>query len=120
MVEGVAVSMRGAAAHPYSQGELCPKVNRYLDRDVDAVNPRTQVREIPAGLISARSALLFVLANCALFILTTWFLNRLCFFLSPVALAVVLGLLAAFFLLLHRGHNVGGNLKRANEIEIEI
>ncbi len=65
--------------------------NRYLDRDVDAVNPRTQVREIPAGLISARSALLFVLANCALFILTTWFLNRLCFFLSPVALAVVLG-----------------------------
>ena len=32
MVEGVAVSMRGAAAHPYSQGELCPKVNRYLDR----------------------------------------------------------------------------------------
>ena len=65
--------------------------NRYLDRDVDAANPRTQVREIPAGLISASSALLFVVANCALFILSTWFLNRLCFFLSPVALAVVLG-----------------------------
>lgn len=65
--------------------------NRYLDRDVDAVNPRTKIREIPAGVISARSALLFVLANCALFIATTWFINLLCFFLSPVALAVVLG-----------------------------
>lgn len=65
--------------------------NRYLDRDVDAVNPRTKIREIPAGVISARSALLFVLANCALFIATTWFINLICFFLSPVALAVVLG-----------------------------
>lgn len=65
--------------------------NRYLDRDVDAVNPRTKVREIPAGLISAKSALLFVIANCVLFVLVTWFLNPLCFFLSPVALAVVLG-----------------------------
>jgi 4-hydroxybenzoate polyprenyltransferase len=65
--------------------------NRYLDRDVDAANPRTRIREIPAGVISARSALLFVAANCALFILTTWFINPLCFFLSPVALAVVLG-----------------------------
>lgn len=65
--------------------------NRWLDRDIDAVNPRTQMREIPAGTISARSALVFVLVNCALFIATTFFINTLCFFLSPVALAVVLG-----------------------------
>lgn len=65
--------------------------NRYLDRDIDAVNPRTKVREIPAGVISPRSALIFVIVNCLLFIVTTWFINRLCFFLSPVALAVVLG-----------------------------
>lgn len=65
--------------------------NRWLDRDIDAVNPRTQMREIPAGTISARSALVFVLVNCALFIATTFFINALCFFLSPVALAVVLG-----------------------------
>lgn len=65
--------------------------NRWLDRDIDAVNPRTQMREIPAGIISARSALTFVLLNCAAFILTTFFINRLCFALSPVALAVVLG-----------------------------
>lgn len=65
--------------------------NRYLDRDIDAVNPRTKVREIPAGVISARSALTFVVINCLLFVAATWFLNPLCFWLSPVALAVVLG-----------------------------
>ncbi|WP_214071595.1 UbiA-like polyprenyltransferase [Mucilaginibacter sp. dw_454] len=65
--------------------------NRYLDRDIDAKNPRTKVRDIPAGRISAASALTFTLANCALFIATTWFINPLCFYLSPVALLVVLG-----------------------------
>lgn len=65
--------------------------NRYLDRDIDAQNPRTAVREIPAGVISASSALSFVIANCVLFIVTTWFINPLCFYLSPVALLVVLG-----------------------------
>src|ERR1700744_5723343 len=65
--------------------------NRYLDRDIDAKNPRTKVRDIPAGRISPAAALTFTLINCALFIITTWFINRLCFYLSPVALAVVLG-----------------------------
>ncbi len=65
--------------------------NRWLDRDVDAVNPRTKMREIPSGIISPTSALTFVLINCALFIATAFFINRLCFLLSPVALAVVLG-----------------------------
>lgn len=65
--------------------------NRYLDRDIDAENPRTKVREIPAGVISPKAALGFVIINCLLFVATTWFINRLCFFLSPVALAVVLG-----------------------------
>lgn len=65
--------------------------NRWLDRDIDAKNPRTQGREIPAGIISARSALGFVLLNCLLFVVTTYFINLRCFYLSPVALAVVLG-----------------------------
>jgi 4-hydroxybenzoate polyprenyltransferase len=65
--------------------------NRYLDRDIDAKNPRTKVRDIPAGRISPTAALTFTLINCALFIATTWFINRLCFYLSPVALLVVLG-----------------------------
>ncbi len=65
--------------------------NRYLDRDIDALNPRTVVREIPAGVISANSALTFVIINSMAFILTTWFINPLCFALSPIALLVVLG-----------------------------
>jgi 4-hydroxybenzoate polyprenyltransferase len=65
--------------------------NRYLDRDVDAKNPRTKQRDIPAGRISPAAALTFTIVNCLLFIITTWFINRLCFYLSPVALFVVLG-----------------------------
>jgi len=65
--------------------------NRYLDRYIDAKNPRTIVRDIPAGKISANGAWLFTLSNCVLFILTTFFINTLCFYLSPVALMVVLG-----------------------------
>jgi len=65
--------------------------NRYADRDIDKQNPRTAVREIPAGVISPQNALFFVVINCALFITTTYFINPLCFYLSPIALAVVLG-----------------------------
>lgn len=65
--------------------------NRYLDRDIDAKNPRTQTREIPAGIIQPKAALWFVILNCAVFIAATWFINLPCFLLSPVALAVVLG-----------------------------
>src|SRR5688572_24862817 len=65
--------------------------NRYLDRTYDAKNPRTAVREIPAGVISANSALLFTIISCILFMTTCFFINRICFYLSPVALAVVLG-----------------------------
>ncbi|MEI9808114.1 MAG: UbiA-like polyprenyltransferase [Bacteroidota bacterium] len=65
--------------------------NRYLDRNFDAKNPRTAIREIPAGIIKANSVLLFTIVNCLLFVTCTFFINRLCFYLSPVALLVVLG-----------------------------
>jgi len=65
--------------------------NRYLDRNFDARNPRTAVRDIPAGRIPAKNALIFTITNCVLFIFTTYWINTLCFYLSPVALAVVLG-----------------------------
>ncbi len=64
--------------------------NRYLDRHFDAKNPRTAIREIPAGILSAESALLFVIVNCILFIVATYFINSICFYLSPVALFVIL------------------------------
>lgn len=65
--------------------------NRYLDRDIDAKNPRTIIREIPAGIVAPKSALAFVIVSSLLFILTTYFINPLCFMLSPIALIVVLG-----------------------------
>lgn len=65
--------------------------NRYLDRHFDAKNPRTAVREIPAGILHASDVLMFTFINCVLFIACTYFINPVCFFLSPVALAVVLG-----------------------------
>lgn len=64
--------------------------NRWLDKNFDAKNPRTAVREIPAGVIKSNNALFFVIANCILFIVCTYFINRICFYLSPVALFVVL------------------------------
>ena len=65
--------------------------NRYLDRKFDAANPRTAIREIPKGIISANNALIFTIISCVLFIITCFFINKLCFYLSPVALFVVLG-----------------------------
>jgi len=64
--------------------------NRYLDRDIDAINPRTAMRDIPAGKISAKNALAFTIANCLIFVAATYFINSLCFMLSPIALFVVL------------------------------
>jgi len=65
--------------------------NRYLDRSFDAKNPRTAIREIPAGILKANNVLFFTIISCLLFIAFTFFINRICFFLSPVALLVVLG-----------------------------
>jgi len=64
--------------------------NRWLDKNFDALNPRTAIREIPSGIISGKNALLFVIFNCFAFVLCTYFINTICFFLSPVALFVVL------------------------------
>jgi 4-hydroxybenzoate polyprenyltransferase len=65
--------------------------NRYLDRNFDSRNPRTAIREIPSGIISANSALVFTVISSFLFIITCYLINRICFILSPVALLVVLG-----------------------------
>ncbi|MCK5168832.1 MAG: UbiA family prenyltransferase, partial [Bacteroidales bacterium] len=65
--------------------------NRFIDREIDIKNPRTAIREIPAGIIKAKSALLFVIVNSILFFVTTYFINTLTFRLSPVALLIILG-----------------------------
>jgi 4-hydroxybenzoate polyprenyltransferase len=65
--------------------------NRYVDREIDAKNERTANREIPKGVLKSKSVLAFVLLNSLAFIITTFFINKLVFFLSPIALAVILG-----------------------------
>ena len=65
--------------------------NRYIDRDIDSQNSRTAIREIPKGVISPASALTLVILSSAAFIITTYSINQICFYLSPVALLVVLG-----------------------------
>lgn len=64
--------------------------NRYLDRNFDAKNPRTASREVPAGIIPAKQALLFTIVNCIIFVAATYFINPMVLALSPVALFVVL------------------------------
>ena len=64
--------------------------NRWADRDIDAKNPRTADREIPAGKISARAALWFVIINALLFVGVASTINLLTALLSPVALGVVM------------------------------
>jgi 4-hydroxybenzoate polyprenyltransferase len=65
--------------------------NRYLDRDFDSKNPRTAIREIPSGIISANSALRFTILNAILFSVSAYMINTICFLLSPIALLVILG-----------------------------
>lgn len=65
--------------------------NRIADRAIDATNPRTLTRDIPAGRVSVLSAAVFCALSAALFVFAAWRLNPLCLALSPVALLVVLG-----------------------------
>ena len=63
--------------------------NRLVDRKIDAANPRTASRALPAGLVSPIWVALFVVASSGLLILAAWMLNPLAFYLSPLALAIL-------------------------------
>jgi 4-hydroxybenzoate polyprenyltransferase len=65
--------------------------NRYLDRQIDALNPRTAIREIPQGIIKPNQALFFTITSSILFVVFAALINKICFYLSPIALLVVLG-----------------------------
>jgi 4-hydroxybenzoate polyprenyltransferase len=64
--------------------------NRLADTSIDAANPRTMTRALPAGALSSRFVATFVVVSCAVFVLSARQLNRLAFALSPVALVVLL------------------------------
>jgi 4-hydroxybenzoate polyprenyltransferase len=63
--------------------------NRWADADLDARNPRTKMRAIPAGLLTRRFAAGFTIAMSAVFLLGAWRLNRLTLILSPIVLVVL-------------------------------
>ena len=65
--------------------------NRYVDREIDLNNPRTALRELPAGIIRPRSALHLVILSIIAFFICTWLINSLVFKLSPLAILIVLG-----------------------------
>ena len=64
--------------------------NRLLDANYDKKNPRTSAREIPSGIIKPNNALWFVVLSCIAFIVCCRFINLLCFYLSFVALFIIL------------------------------
>jgi 4-hydroxybenzoate polyprenyltransferase len=63
--------------------------NRLVDARHDALNPRTAMRELPRGAMSAREAVVFVIVSSVLFVYAAYALGPLCFALSPIALAIV-------------------------------
>ena len=65
--------------------------NRYIDRKIDKKNSRTSKREIASGIIKPNHALIFVIINSLLFIICTYFINSICFYLSPITLLIILG-----------------------------
>jgi len=64
--------------------------NRLSDASMDAANPRTQTRALPAGTLTPSFVATFVIVSCALFVVAAWQLNRLAFGLSPIALLILL------------------------------
>lgn len=63
--------------------------NRYIDRHIDARNPRTARRPIPAGQLAPRAVLLTALVSMAILVIAAYMLNPLCLLLSPLALAAL-------------------------------
>src|SRR5436853_4891805 len=63
--------------------------NRIVDRKFDAANPRTAMRHLPAGRVSLAGAWVLCLGAAAGLVVASYQLNRLCFFLSPIALVVI-------------------------------
>src|SRR5580692_6854999 len=64
--------------------------NRVADATIDAANPRTRTRALPAGTLTPAFVTTFVVASCAIFVLAASQLNHLSLVLSPAALAIVL------------------------------
>lgn len=78
----IAVAMVGARSAAMA-------FNRLVDAEIDGRNPRTRMRQLPAGLLSRSFAWAFVVGASAVFFAAAWALNPLCLRLAPLALAIV-------------------------------
>lgn len=65
--------------------------NRFVDRHIDLLNPRTKSRELPAQIIKPNAVILFIIINVVLFMATAFFINKMTFILAPLALFIVMG-----------------------------
>lgn len=88
-VEGLGWKLAWIVAAMVSARSAAMAFNRVLDADIDARNPRTKARHLPAGLLSRRFAWGFIAVSAVVFFVAARALNELCFRLAPVALAVV-------------------------------
>lgn len=88
-LEGMAAKLLWIVVAMVGARSAAMAFNRVLDADIDARNPRTKARHIPAGLLSRTFAWGFIAATSAVFLLAAGMLNPLCFRLAPVALGVV-------------------------------
>jgi 4-hydroxybenzoate polyprenyltransferase len=79
----IAVAMVGARSGAMG-------MNRIIDRRIDAANPRTADREIPAGTIRLSDAVLFTAVSFAIMVYAAWRLQPLCLYLSPLAIAILI------------------------------
>jgi 4-hydroxybenzoate polyprenyltransferase len=64
-------------------------MNRIIDRNIDRLNPRTKNREIPAGIINVKDAVIFTIISIICLIISAYFLNPLCLQLSPIAIGIL-------------------------------
>src|SRR5947207_6901492 len=78
----IAVAMVGARSAAMA-------FNRLVDADIDARNPRTKMRHLPAGLLSRGFGWAFVAAASLIFFAAAWALNPLCLKLAPAALGII-------------------------------
>lgn len=88
-LEGMAAKLLWIVVAMVGARSAAMAFNRVLDADIDARNPRTKARHIPAGLLSRTFAWGFIAATSAVFLLAAGMLNPLCLRLAPVALGVV-------------------------------
>jgi 4-hydroxybenzoate polyprenyltransferase len=65
--------------------------NRIVDKEIDSMNPRTAVRELPSGIVSNKDAFVLLVFSIILFEWSAYSLNQLCLILSPIALVIILG-----------------------------